>query len=169
MESLVNFPIQVEIVGGNTYTIGIDVPDYESAIYEMKKLAKEVCSLLSIREALSSNPQRAIMIEVECLGYEWVISTVITPEFIETVKKNEQVEEKSQKMVDLESVKHDIGYAINMLRSLYPEDSKEWTTNQVLTWLYYILHKQFGEPLPEEIQKAQSNLVKEKKDDSRPS
>lgn len=157
-----NFPITVEIENSSeSFTVVVDVPDFESAIYEMKKLAKDVCGQLAIIEARMKLPDDAITVNALCLGYSYTSVTSITPEFIERVKKNEQVEEKAKKMIDMESVKHDIMYAINMLRTPYAEGDTRWVYNESIVWLYYSLHKHFGDPLPEEILTAQSKIKEE--------
>ena len=149
-----NFPVELAI-GSSRYKVKIDAPDYESAIYEMKNLCKDVCSKLSILKATSVNPGSFVMVEGICLGYQYESVTGITPEFIKRVKDNQKTEEKAPTMIDLESVKNDIQIVISMFRTLAPDT---WMTVEPIVFLYHILNKHYGDPMPEEIEKAKSRV-----------
>jgi hypothetical protein len=152
----VNFPIMLDMPGCGPYNMVIDVPDFEAAVYEMKRLVEDVCNRKAI-ECVNTSIDKT-WVSGECLGVTYSKYIDIDKEFRQLVKNNQKIEQEAKKLIDMEVVKHDIVYAANMLRSLYKEDDTSWTRNEVLVWLYYSLNKHFGDPLPEEITKAKSEL-----------
>jgi hypothetical protein len=142
--------------------ISIDAPDFDGAISDMKNMCKQISEAhlqkLAETEYTPDFGSQRISITVfgKIAGFETRQSAHLDKELYE--KLREQRLQPDKPKLNEESLKNDIEYGINMLRSTL--NDKEWITNPPVVWQYYILQKHFGIPVPKELREQANNLQK---------
>lgn len=156
----VNFYVDKDRVGEmehpRNFTCVFEVPDFESAMSELKQLVKDVCKWMADDYALTIQSSHDFDIYVigEIFGQKVYARETVNNAYIEKLKNQTPNKPK----LNEESLKNDIDYGINMLRSTLSD--KEWITNPNVVWQYYILQKHFGIPVPKELREQANNLAK---------
>ena len=156
---IINTMKELDMTEVEEHAFNIDAPDFESALHELHKLVKDVCYQVARYEVLTSSSdfQRAIEVEGKCFGIGLTDRIKLTKEFEDEIKQANKTPDKP--ILNEESLKNDIEYGINMIRSVV-DVKKDVAMFGVINWYYHILLKHFGLLIPTEITEIYDDLRK---------
>lgn len=143
-------------------TIDIEAPSFDGVLMDLNNICKEI--LAAHIQTFVDDDVRLFplhcKVEYSLMAIGNTLEKTIDEKLFNDLKTiNEKLPDKPK--LDEESLKNDIEYGINMLRSVYSgPDNKAWITNPPIVWQYYILQKHFGIPVPKELREQANNLAK---------
>jgi hypothetical protein len=146
--------------------VDIDAPDFDGAIFDMKKLCKQIADAHLQRLAETNyhpdfGTQRiSITVSGKIAGFEERQYAHLDEKLYNQLKAERTSAEKMNQKTDLASLQNDIEYGINMIESVTPDLAKNIQMIGVVNWQWHILNKHFGLVIPQAIQDLAANYGK---------
>jgi hypothetical protein len=140
--------------------ISIEAPSFDGALVDLENICKEILAA-HVQQFIDDDVKLFPLhckVEYSLMAISKVFEQIINEELFDKLKS---AKEDNRPKLNEESLKNDIEYGINLLRSVYSgPDNKAWITNPPIVWQYYIMQKHFGIPVPEELRTQMNNLQK---------